>query len=65
MTPVSIQGNNVDIVQDYKYLGEHIDNKQDWTKNTDSLYRKGQSRLYFLRRLRSFNIYRTMLRIFY
>jgi len=40
VTPVSIQGNNVDIVQDYKYLGVHIDNKLDWAKNTDSLYRK-------------------------
>ena len=51
-----IQGSNVDIVQDYEYLGVHTDNKMDWAKNTDSLYRKGQSRLYFLRCLRSFNI---------
>ncbi|KAK0139729.1 hypothetical protein N1851_023362 [Merluccius polli] len=43
----------------------YLDNKLDWTKNTDALYRKGQSRLYFLRRLRSFNICRTMLRMFY
>ena len=47
------------------YLGVHIDNKLDWGKNTDALYKKGQSRLYFLRRLRSFNICRTMLRMFY
>uniref|UniRef100_A0A3P8P9N9 Alkylated DNA repair protein AlkB homologue 8 N-terminal domain-containing protein n=1 Tax=Astatotilapia calliptera TaxID=8154 RepID=A0A3P8P9N9_ASTCA len=39
----------------------------NWTglKNTTALYRKGQSRLYFLRRLRSFNICQKMLRIFY
>ncbi len=65
VTPVFIQGVSVDIVEDYKYLGVHIDNKLDWGKNTDALYRKGQSRLYFLRRLRSFNICRTMLRMFY
>ena len=65
VTPVSIQGVSVDIVEDYKYLGVHIDNKLDWAKNTGALYRKGQSRLYFLRRLRSFNICRTMLKIFY
>ena len=64
MTPVSIQGHNVDIVEHYKYLGVFIDNKLDWTKNTEVLYKKGQSRLYFLRRLRSFNICRTMLRMF-
>ncbi|KAK0142278.1 RNA-directed DNA polymerase from mobile element jockey [Merluccius polli] len=65
MTPVSILGHNVDFVEHYKYLGVFIDNKLDWTKNTEVLYKKGQSRLYFLRRLRSFNIYRTMLRMFY
>ena len=65
MTPVSILGHNVDIVEHYKYLGVFIDNKLDWTKNTEVLYKKGQSRLYFLRRLRSFNICRTMLRMSY
>ncbi|KAI4880740.1 hypothetical protein NFI96_009419 [Prochilodus magdalenae] len=65
VTPISIKGVSVDTVEDYKYLGVHIDNKLDWAKNTDALYRKGQSRLYFLRRLRSFNICKTMLRIFY
>ncbi|XP_062868152.1 phospholipid-transporting ATPase IC [Trichomycterus rosablanca] len=65
VTPVSINGVSVDTVEDYKYLGVYIDNKLDWSKNTETLYRKGQSRLYFLRRLRSFNICRTMLKIFY
>ncbi|KAI4885338.1 hypothetical protein NFI96_001847 [Prochilodus magdalenae] len=65
VTPISIKGVSVDTLEDFKYLGVHIDNKLDWAKNTDALYKKGQSRLYFLRRLRSFNICRTMLRIFY
>ena len=39
--------------------------KLDGTKNTEALYKKGQSRLYFLRRLRSFNICQTMLRMFH
>ena len=51
LTSVSIPGHNVDIAEHYKYLGV--------------LYKKGQSRLYFLRRLRSFNICQTMLRMFY
>ena len=54
VTPVSILGHNVDIVEHYKYLGVYTDNKLDWTKNC----------LYFLRRLRSFNICQTMLRMF-
>ena len=65
VTPVSILGHNVDIVEHYKYLGVFTDNKLDRTKNTEVLYKKGQSRLYFLRRLRSFNICQTMLRMFY
>ncbi|KAK3515147.1 hypothetical protein QTP70_007465 [Hemibagrus guttatus] len=36
----------VEIVEDYKYLGVHIDNKLDWTLNSTALYKKGQSRLY-------------------
>ena len=65
VTPVSILGHNVDIVEHYKYLGVFTDNKLDRTKNTEVLYKKGQSRLYFLRRLRSFNICWTMVRMFY
>ena len=54
---------NVDFVEHYKYLGVYIE--LDWAKNTEVLYKKGQSRLYFLRRLRSFNICQTMLRMIY
>ena len=43
--PISINGTEVDIVDHYKYLGVHIDNKLDWTVNTDAVFKKGQSRL--------------------
>lgn len=65
MTPVSIHGVSVDMVEDYKYLGVHMNNKSDWTKKSEAVYKKGQSPLYFLRRLKSFNICRTMLKMFY
>lgn len=48
-------GTEVDILYSYKRLGVHTGNKLEWTKN----------HLYFLRRLRSFNVYRTMLQMFY
>lgn len=64
-TPISINGVTVEVVQDYKYLGVHLDNKLDWAKNTETVYKKGQSRLYFLRKLRSFNVCNIMLRMFY
>ena len=47
----------MDTVEEYKYLGVYFNNKLDWTRNTEADY--------FLRRLRSFNICRTMLRMFY
>lgn len=64
-TPISINGVTVDVVQDYKYLGVYLDNKLDWAKNTEAVYKKCQSQLYFLRRLRSFNICNIMLKMFY
>ena len=62
---VSIEGVSVEVVNNYKYLGVHMDNKLDWSANIDAIYRKGQSRLYFLRRLRSFNVCSKLLRMFY
>ncbi|KAL0188435.1 hypothetical protein M9458_015534, partial [Cirrhinus mrigala] len=45
-TPVSIQGSDIEIVNTFKYLGVHLNNKLDWSTNTDALYRKGQIVLY-------------------
>lgn len=47
------------------FLGAHLDNKLDWAKNTEAVYKKGQSRLYFLRRLWSVSVCSTMLRMVY
>lgn len=37
-------------------MGVHLNNKLNWSDNTDMIYRKGQSRLFVLRRLRSFGV---------
>ncbi|TWW77710.1 hypothetical protein D4764_12G0011000 [Takifugu flavidus] len=58
-------GLDIEIVEEYKYLGVHLNNILDWTHNTDPLYKKGQSRLHLLRRLRSFGVCRSLLRTFY
>ncbi|KAI3354985.1 hypothetical protein L3Q82_004788 [Scortum barcoo] len=67
IAPVNIQGLDIERVRTYKYLGVHLNNKLDWTDNTDSLYKRGQSRLYMLRlrRLGSFGVCRPLLRTFY
>ena len=45
--PVNICGEDIEVVPTYKYLGVHLDDRLDWSLNTDALYRKGQSRLCF------------------
>lgn len=40
MTLLSIQGLDVDILEDYNYPGVLADNKMDWVKNVTALYRK-------------------------
>ena len=65
LQPVNNCGVDIEVVPTYKYLGVHLDNKLDWSLNTDALYKKGQSRLFFLRKLRSVDICNKMLQMFY
>ena len=58
-TPVNINMQNIEIVHSYKYLGTTIDDKLRWDENTMNLYKKGQQRLYFLRKLNALHIDRT------
>ena len=53
------------MAESYKYLGVHLDEKLNWKCNSEAVYKKGQSRLYFLRKLKSFNVCNKMLNMFY
>ncbi|TWW80440.1 hypothetical protein D4764_01G0002550 [Takifugu flavidus] len=64
-SPVCISGKDVEIVSSYRFLGVQLDNKLEWSINTDAVYKKAMSRLYFLRRLRSFSVCSRMLHMFY
>uniref|UniRef100_A0A3Q3FR50 Centrosomal protein 78 n=1 Tax=Labrus bergylta TaxID=56723 RepID=A0A3Q3FR50_9LABR len=63
--PLCILGEDVSVVEEYKYLVVNIDDRLNWKANTQAVYKKGMSRLYFLRKLRSFNVCSKMLEIFY
>ncbi|TWW67277.1 hypothetical protein D4764_02G0003180 [Takifugu flavidus] len=63
--PLCISGKDVEIVPSYRFLGVQLDNKLEWSTNTDAVYKKAMSRLYFLRRLRSFSVCSRMLHMFY
>ena len=49
----------------YKFLVVHLNNKLDRSYNPEVHYRKGQSRMFFLMRLSSFNMDTRLLQMFY
>ena len=51
-----IDGRKVEIVQYVKYLGSKTSNNLKWKQNVDTIAKKAQQRLYFLRRLKSFGL---------
>ena len=58
-------GENVDIVQTFKYLGTVLDSKLNFSDNTDHITKKAQQRLRFLRTLSCFNVSKKALSMFY
>ncbi len=60
-----IRCEKVECVDSYTYLGTTIDNRLCFDVSTEVISKKGQQRLYCLRKLRSFNIDRTLLELFY
>ncbi len=65
LLPISIKGENVTIVNQYKYLGIIIDDKLEWDAHSSSVHSKMQQRLFFLRKLNAFNIDCKILYLFY
>ncbi len=61
----SINGQEIEVVTEYKYLGSIIDDKLSFESNTSLLCKKGQQRLYCLRKLAKFNVDKTLLTLFY
>ncbi|KAK3539470.1 hypothetical protein QTP70_008487 [Hemibagrus guttatus] len=51
-SPLDINGSNVEIIKSTKFLGVHLVEDLTWSPNTNSITKKAQQHLYFLRRLR-------------
>ena len=49
-TPIYIDNKGVDIVSSFKYLGTLIDTNVTFCDHIDYVYKKGQQRLYLLRK---------------
>ena len=52
-------------VQTYKYLGVVIDVKLKWVEQASAVSKKINKRMFFLRKLNSFNVDKTILNLFY
>ena len=63
--PICVNGENIEIVESYKYLGTIIDHKLDWSEHTEYLFKKANQRLHFLLVLKSFRVDRTIMTLFY
>ena len=63
--PVYIKGEAVERVDTKKYLGVVFDSKLNWKKNINSVLKKVNSRMYFMRKLRSFGVNSDTLVTFY
>ena len=60
-----MNGDSVDVVTSFKYLGSILDGKLSFAENTDYIAKKAQQRLYLLRKLKSFDVSQNVLQLVY
>ena len=63
--PIIINDHTVERVCTYKYLGVLLNNDLSWSNNTDYIIFKLNSRLYCLRKLKTFHVDTCILKLFY
>ena len=64
-SPIVINGENVEFVSSYKYLGTVIDNKLKGDENVKRIVKKANKRLYFVRKLHHMKLNNEILSMFY
>ena len=65
MTPLTINGEEVEMVEDFKFLGTTISSSLRWETNARAAAKKANKRLFFLRQLKKFKMNRNILVLFY
>ena len=63
--PLVINGEEVEIASNFRFLGVHLDDDLSWSTNTSAIIKKAHQRLYFLRVLRKNNLSRELMMSFY
>ncbi|KAK3528439.1 hypothetical protein QTP86_034541, partial [Hemibagrus guttatus] len=65
LPPLTIMNNTVPTVESFRFLGTTISQDLKWDTHIDSIIKKAQQRLYFLRQPRKFNLPQELLTQFY
>lgn len=65
LQPVTIAGQTVEVVDDFKYLSTQVDSKLSFKENTDFIFKKCSQRLYLLRKLNNFGMSQNILETVY
>ncbi|KAK3513017.1 hypothetical protein QTP70_000175 [Hemibagrus guttatus] len=65
LPPPTIMNSTVPTVESFRFLGTTISQDLKWDTHIDSIIKKAQQRLYFLRQLRKFNLPQELLTHFY
>ena len=63
--PLMVNGEVVERVESYKYLGTYIDNRLSWSAHAKAVKKKASQRLYFLRKLNECRVDRTIMQVFF
>ena len=63
--PLIINDEEVEVATEIKYLGIMIDNRLNWQAHFNSIYKKANQRMYFLRKLNAIDIDKGILKTFY
>ncbi len=56
LPPLTIMNNTVNAVESFRFLGTTISQDLKWNTHIDSIVKKAQQRMYFLRQLKKFNL---------
>ncbi|KAL0202259.1 hypothetical protein M9458_000277, partial [Cirrhinus mrigala] len=65
LTPLTIMNSTVAAVDSFKFLGTNISQDLKWDIHIDSIVKKAQQSLYFLRQLKKFNLPQALMTQFY
>ncbi|CAM4570023.1 unnamed protein product [Leuciscus chuanchicus] len=65
LPPLTIMNSTLEAVESFRFLGSTISQDLKWANHIDSIVKKAQQRLYFLRQLKKFNLPQELLIQFY